>query len=106
MIDPNNSDVVWVGTGENNAQRAVAYGDGVYKSIDGGRTWQNMGLKGSEHIGKILIDPRNSDVVYVAAQGPVFGGWRRPGPLQDHGRRKELEQGPRTAASGPARATR
>jgi len=74
VIDPNNSNVVWVGTGENNAQRAVAYGDGVYKSIDGGRSWQNMGLKGSEHIGKILIDPRNSDVVYVAAQGPVFGG--------------------------------
>ncbi len=73
VIDPNNSDVVWVGTGENNAQRAVAYGDGVYKSIDGGRSWQKMGLKGSEHIGKILIDPRNSDVVYVAAQGPVFG---------------------------------
>ncbi len=73
VIDPNNSNVIWVGTGENNAQRAVAYGDGVYKSVDGGRSWQNMGLKGSEHIGKILIDPRNSDVVYVAAQGPVFG---------------------------------
>ena len=72
VIDPKNPNVVWVGTGENNAQRSVAYGDGVYRSIDGGRTWQNLGLRESEHIGKILIDPRNSDVVYVAAQGPVF----------------------------------
>ncbi|HKG93533.1 MAG TPA: hypothetical protein VKA84_16615, partial [Gemmatimonadaceae bacterium] len=78
VIDPNNPNVVWVGTGENNAQRAVNYGDGVYKSVDGGRNWQNVGLKESEHIGKILIDPRNSDVVYVAAQGPlsVKGGER------------------------------
>ncbi|HET7038687.1 MAG TPA: hypothetical protein VFH97_02305, partial [Gemmatimonadales bacterium] len=74
VIDPGNPNVVWVGTGENNAQRSVSYGDGVYKSVDGGRNWQNLGLKESEHIGKILIDPRNSDVVYVAAQGPVFRG--------------------------------
>lgn len=74
VIDPQNPNVIWAGTGENNAQRSVSYGDGVYKSIDGGRTWQNVGLKESEHIGKILIDPRNSDVVYVAAQGPVFRG--------------------------------
>lgn len=74
VIDPKNPNVVWVGTGENNAQRSVSYGDGVYRSIDGGRTWRNLGLKESEHVGKILIDPRNSDVVYVAAQGPVFRG--------------------------------
>jgi len=73
-IDPNNPNVVWIGTGENNAQRSVSYGDGVYKSQDGGRSWRNMGLKTSEHIGKILVDPRNSDVVYVAAQGAVFNG--------------------------------
>ena len=72
VIDAKNPNVVWVGTGENNAQRSVSYGDGIYKSVDGGRTWQNVGLKQSEHIGKILIDPRNSDVVYVAAQGPLF----------------------------------
>ena len=72
VIDPNNSNVIWVGTGENNPQRSVSYGDGVYKSLDGGRTWHNMGLPNSEHIAKILIDPRNSDVVYVASQGPVF----------------------------------
>jgi photosystem II stability/assembly factor-like uncharacterized protein len=72
VIDSKNPNVVWVGTGENNAQRSVSYGDGVYRSIDGGRTWQNMGLKESEHIGRIVIDPRNSNVLYVAAQGPVF----------------------------------
>jgi photosystem II stability/assembly factor-like uncharacterized protein len=74
VIDPNNHNVIWVGTGENNAQRSVSYGDGVYKSIDGGRSWTNMGLPQSEHIGRILIDPRNSAVVYVASQGPVFNG--------------------------------
>jgi len=71
-IDPNDPLVVWVGTGENNSQRSVSYGDGVYKSSDGGRHWQNLGLKSSEHIARILVDPRNSDVVYVAAQGPLW----------------------------------
>jgi len=71
-LDPNNPDIVWVGTGENNNQRSVAYGDGVYRSLDGGKTWKNTGLKESEHIGKILVDPRNSDVVYVAAIGPLW----------------------------------
>jgi photosystem II stability/assembly factor-like uncharacterized protein len=72
VIDPTNPNVIWVGTGENNAQRSVSYGDGVYKSIDGGSNWTNMGLPQSEHIGRIIIDPRNSNVVYVASQGPVF----------------------------------
>lgn len=72
-IDPNNTNVVWVGTGENNSQRSVSYGDGVYKSIDGGLTWKNMGLKNSEHIAKIVIHPRNSNIVYVASQGPLWG---------------------------------
>jgi photosystem II stability/assembly factor-like uncharacterized protein len=76
VIDHANPNVIWVGTGENNAQRVVGYGDGVYKSIDGGKSWTNMGLKQSEHIGRILIDPRNSDVVYVAAQGPL---WKKGG---------------------------
>ena len=71
-IDPNNSNVVWVGTGENNNQRSVAYGDGVYKSEDGGKSWKNMGLKNSEHTGMIVVDPSNSDVVYVAAYGPLW----------------------------------
>ncbi len=71
-MDPNNHNVVWVGTGENNNQRSVAYGDGVYKTIDGGKSWKHMGLKNSEHIGMIEIDPRDSDVVYVAATGPLW----------------------------------
>lgn len=71
-IDPNQSSTIWVGTGENNNQRSVAYGDGVYKSTDGGKSWKNMGLKNSEHISKIIVDPRNSDVVYVAAYGPLW----------------------------------
>jgi photosystem II stability/assembly factor-like uncharacterized protein len=72
VMDPKNPNVLWVGTGENNSQRSVAYGDGVYKSTDGGKTWANVGLKASEHIGKIVIDPRDSDTVYVAAQGPLW----------------------------------
>lgn len=72
VIDPNNHNVVWVGSGENNNQRSVSYGDGVYKSEDGGKSWKNVGLKRSEHIGMITIDPRNSDIVYVAAYGPLW----------------------------------
>jgi len=75
-LDPADPKVVWVGTGENNSQRSVSYGDGLYKSVDGGRHWENVGLGESEHIGMIVVDPRNSDVVYVAAQGPL---WRAGG---------------------------
>ena len=71
-IDPNNSNVIWVGTGENNNQRSVSYGDGVYKSLDGGNSWENMGLKTSEHIGRIIVHPENSNIVYVAAIGPLW----------------------------------
>jgi photosystem II stability/assembly factor-like uncharacterized protein len=71
-VDPHDSLVVWVGSGENNSQRSVSMGDGVYKSVDGGRSWTNVGLKSSEHIGKIVVDPRDSNVVYVAAQGPLW----------------------------------
>ncbi|MBK8313175.1 MAG: hypothetical protein IPL01_03675 [Acidobacteria bacterium] len=72
-LDPKDSAVLWVGTGENNSQRSVAYGDGLYKSEDGGRTFRKVGLEKSEHIGKIVIDPRDSKTVYVAAQGPLWG---------------------------------
>ncbi|MFA4922772.1 MAG: glycosyl hydrolase [Ignavibacteriaceae bacterium] len=72
-LDPNNPYVVWVGSGENNHQRALGYGTGVYKSTDGGQSWTNTGLKDSRQIGGICIDPRNSNVVYVAAEGSVWG---------------------------------
>lgn len=72
-LDPNNPHTVWLGTGENNHQRALGYGTGVYKSTDGGFSWNNMGLKDSRQIGGIIIDPRNSNVVFVAAEGSVWG---------------------------------
>ena len=77
-LDPKNTATVWVGTGEYNSQRSVGYGDGVYRSDDGGKSWKNVGLKTSEHIGRIVIDPRDSNVVFVAAQGPLWsaGGER------------------------------
>lgn len=71
-MDPRNPSTIWVGTGENNSQRSVSYGDGVYRSDDSGKTWRNLGLKASEHIGKILIHPEDSNTVYVAAQGPLW----------------------------------
>ena len=71
-VDPRNHLVVWVGTGENNSQRSVGYGDGLYKSIDGGASFSRVGLEASEHIARIVIDPRDSQVVYVAAQGPLW----------------------------------
>ena len=71
-LDPNDSKTIWVGSGENNAQRSVAYGDGVYKSIDGGASWTNVGLKDSGHISQIWINPEDSAEVLVAAQGPLW----------------------------------
>ncbi len=75
-LDPSNPDTVWVGSGENNSQRSVSYGDGVYKSLDGGKSWTNVGLGESEHIGRIVVHPDDSDTVWVAAQGPL---WRAGG---------------------------
>ena len=72
VVDPRNSDVVWLGTGENNNQRSVGFGDGVYKSTDAGKTWKRVGLENSEHIQNIVIDPRNSNTVYVTAIGPLW----------------------------------
>jgi len=93
VLDPKQPNVVWVGTGEANAQRSVAYGDGVYRSEDGGKSWKNMGLKKSEHIGRIVIDPRDSNVVYVAAQGPLWG------PGGDRGLYKTTDGGKTWTAS-------
>jgi photosystem II stability/assembly factor-like uncharacterized protein len=72
-VSASNPEIVWVGTGEANARNSVSWGDGVYKSTDGGQSWQNMGLKDSEHIGRILIHPKNPDIVYVAAVGHLWG---------------------------------
>ena len=86
-LDPTNPNVIWVGTGENNSQRSVSFGDGVYKSVDGGQSWTNMGLEESEHIGRIVVDPRDSNVVLVAAMGPL---WRSGG---DRGLYKTVDGG-------------
>ncbi len=77
-LAPSNPNTLWVGTGENNNQRSVAYGDGVYKSLDGGKSFTNMGLKNSEHIGNIIIHPTNENILWVAAYGPLWksGGER------------------------------
>ncbi|HLF62232.1 MAG TPA: hypothetical protein VI603_00660 [Saprospiraceae bacterium] len=110
VLDPSDPNVVWVGTGENNNQRSVAYGDGVYKSTDGGKSWKNMGLSQSEHIGKIAIHPSNSNLVYVAAYGPLWkeggdrgvymtkdGGknWQRILELDEHTGANEILMDPR-----------
>ncbi|MDX1394590.1 MAG: glycosyl hydrolase [Gemmatimonadota bacterium] len=77
-LDPSNHLTLWVGSGENNGQRSVGYGDGIYRSIDGGRSFENMGLETSRHIGMVAIHPDDSDVVYVAAIGNLWasGGER------------------------------
>ncbi len=72
-VAPSNKDIVWVGTGEANPRNSVSYGDGVYKSTDGGKSWKNMGLKKSYQIGKIVIHPKNPDIVYVGALGRLYG---------------------------------
>ncbi len=86
-LAPTNPDVVWVGSGENNSQRSVAYGDGVYKSVDGGQSWNNMGLKRSLHIGRVIVHPADENVVFVAAMGPLWG------PGGDRGVYKSVDGG-------------
>jgi photosystem II stability/assembly factor-like uncharacterized protein len=72
-LDPVNPDVIWVGTGEANTRNSVSFGDGVYKSTDGGKTWKHVGLPNSERISRIVINPHNPNIVYVAAVGHIFG---------------------------------
>lgn len=102
-IDPNNDNVIWVGSGENNSQRSVAWGDGVYVSRDGGKSFTNVGLKNAGSIGMIRVDPRNSDVVYVAAFGPLWsdGGDRGLYKTSDGGKtwEKILDLGEQTGVS-------
>jgi photosystem II stability/assembly factor-like uncharacterized protein len=78
-LAPSNPNIVWVGTGEAFIRSNVSLGDGVYKSIDGGKTWKHMGLEKTGRIGRILIDPANPDVVYAAALGTCYG------PQQERG---------------------
>ncbi len=72
-VHPNNPDIIWVGTGEGNARNSVSWGDGVYKTTAGGKTWTNLGIRDSHHIGRIVVDPRNPETVYVAAIGHFWG---------------------------------
>jgi photosystem II stability/assembly factor-like uncharacterized protein len=86
-IDPINHNTIWVGTGEDVGGRHIAYGDGVYKSTDAGITWKNMGLKDSQHVSRIIVHPENSNVIWVAAQGPL---WNKGG---DRGLYKSIDGG-------------
>ncbi len=105
-LDPSNPNVVWVGTGENVGGRHVGFGDGVYKSEDGGAHWRRLGLEKSEHIAKILVHPKNPDVVWVAAQGPLWapGGERGLFETKDGGKswRKVLGGGDWTGVTDVA----
>src|SRR4029078_8643970 len=76
---PSNPDIVWIGTGESNPRNSVTWGDGVYRSTDAGKTWQHMGLADTAHIGRIIIHPKNPDIVYVAALGRIWGPNRERG---------------------------
>jgi photosystem II stability/assembly factor-like uncharacterized protein len=102
-IDPNHSDTVWIGTGENVGGRHVGFGDGVYRSRDGGKSFENLGLKQSDHISKIVVDPRDSNVVFVAAQGPLWspGGERGLFKTTDGGAtwKNILSKGPYTGVT-------
>lgn len=91
-IDPNNTKVIWVGTGENNNQRSVPFGDGLYKSENGGKSFKKVGLEDSEHIGMVAVHPNNSDVVFVAAYGPLWsaGGERGIYKTEDGGENWDL----------------
>jgi len=100
-VDQSDPETVWVGTGEANNSRTAYYGDGIYKSTDGGKTWENMGLHGSQHIGRIIVHPEDGDIVWVASLGPLYsendergvykttnGGkkWKKVLEVVDHGK--------------------
>jgi len=86
-LDPSNANTIWVGSGENTGGRHNSFGDGIYKSVDGGENWKNMGLKKSEHISTVIIHPQDSNTVWVAAQGPL---WSKGG---DRGLYKTVDGG-------------
>jgi photosystem II stability/assembly factor-like uncharacterized protein len=86
-IAPSDPNIVWVGTGEPNNRQSSSWGDGVYRSLDGGKTWRNMGLTDTKHIGRIVIDPHDTNIVYVAAVGHLWG------PNKDRGVFKTIDAG-------------
>ncbi len=88
-----NPDLVWAGTGESNNRQSTSWGDGVYKSTDGGKTWRNMGLRESRHINRIVIDPRGQQHRVRRRDRSALRTGRRPRPVQDHRRRRDLEAG-------------
>ena len=102
-LDPSDPNRVWVGTGENNGGRHIGFGDGVYKSNDGGKSWKNMGLKTSEHVSKIIVHPEDPNIVWVASQGPLWseGGERGIFKTVDGGETwtNTLKSGPFTGAT-------
>jgi photosystem II stability/assembly factor-like uncharacterized protein len=102
-VAPTNADVVWVGTGESNNLRSSSWGDGVYRSADGGRTWTHMGLRASQHIARIVVHPSDENTVFVAAMGPLWapGGERGFYRTTDGGRtwQNTLAMGPHTGVT-------
>ncbi|MEO1046104.1 MAG: glycosyl hydrolase [Pseudomonadota bacterium] len=102
-LDPSDPNRIWVGTGENNGGRHIGFGDGIYRSNDGGKTWEKLGLEKSEHISKIIVHPEDSNTVWVAAQGPLWspGGERGVFKTTDGGKtwEKTLSSGPYTGAT-------
>ena len=110
VVSQSNPDLVWIGTGESNNRQSTSWGDGVYKSTDGGKTWVNMGLRTSRHINRVLIDPRDNNVVFVAATGSLWGpgGERGVYKTTDGGKtwKQVLEGGRRHRAPTTSRWTR
>jgi ligand-binding sensor domain-containing protein len=94
-VDPSNPHTVWVGTGEDVGGRHVGFGDGIYRSDDGGKTWTNKGLTESQHISAIIVHPQDSDTVWAAVQGPLWSPGGERGLYMTTRRRRDLGEDPR-----------
>ena len=93
QVAPSDPNIVWVGTGEANPRNSASWGDGVYKSTDGGKTWKNMGLKQSFQIGRIAIHPQDPKIVYVGALGRLWGPNEERGLYKTTDRRRNVAPG-------------